>query len=81
VGNKPKTTYMYYEYHLEDGTIRNSNIPNLSSFDDCEDIDYCPCCGHGQSYTYCVKVHYCMIRQGELVKDIESGEEFYMDWD
>lgn len=64
---------MYYEYHLEDGSIRYSKYANINEFIVGTEPCFCDCCGHllGED-DIVLSVKYCVIKEGEYCDQCES---------
>ncbi len=58
---------MYYEYHLENGVIMNSEKPYVDGFYlDCGEQMYCPDLDEWYEIDSFIKVSYCLLKEGDL---------------
>jgi hypothetical protein len=67
---------MYYEYHLENGVIMNSDKPFVDGFHlDCGEQTYCPDLDEWYEVDTFVKVSYCLLKEGNKPLSEEELED------
>lgn len=66
---------MYYEYHLEDGTVHYNSYANIGEVVTSKQSEYCDCCGsYLGEYDTTVKVKYCVIKEGSYCNHCRKFE-------
>jgi hypothetical protein len=73
---------MYYEYHLENGVIMNSDKPFVDGFHlDCGELAYCPDLDEHYEVDTFFKVSYCLLKDGTLCKYCKQIDDCICRWD
>lgn len=68
---------MYYEYHLENEVIINSDKPYVSGFHmDLGEHAYCPDLDEWYEVDTFVEVSYCIIKEGELNNKVDTDDHW-----